>query len=246
MAQERPVRNDLPEVALTESTTAAEKSLLTKGSLRGKRNQRYDFKSDLRNKAKLVLHEKSHENVFDLPVSNSSENPAMPVVLSDVVVIGEVVKAEAFLSNDRTNVYSEFEIRVSEALKNKSAETIEVGSSIDVVRKGGSVRLASGKVLRRGGFYERMPLVGQKYLLFLKTQSETQDFKLLTGYELRSGSVFPLDGTASEGNAKLPQFVRYEGGEEFKFLQEVWEAIAQSYGKIPGPRFQELKKGGTR
>ncbi len=42
--------------------------------------------------------------------------PALPVEQSDIIIIGEVTGAQAYLSNDKTGVYSEFTLRVEEAL----------------------------------------------------------------------------------------------------------------------------------
>src|SRR6266404_8890020 len=43
--------------------------------------------------------------------------PSLPVAQSDAVIIGEVTRAEAHLSNDKTGVYSEFTIQISQVLK---------------------------------------------------------------------------------------------------------------------------------
>jgi hypothetical protein len=47
----------------------------------------------------------------------SSPEQALPTHISNAVVIGEVTDAKAYLSEDRTSVYSEFTIRVGEVLK---------------------------------------------------------------------------------------------------------------------------------
>ena len=38
-----------------------------------------------------------------------------------------------------------------------------------------------------------MPQVGCRYLLFLEQVNSEVEFRILTGYELREGRVFPLD-----------------------------------------------------
>jgi hypothetical protein len=38
--------------------------------------------------------------------------PALPVVKSDAIILGEVESAQAFLSNDKTGVYSEFIVKI--------------------------------------------------------------------------------------------------------------------------------------
>jgi hypothetical protein len=43
--------------------------------------------------------------------------PALPTAESDAVIIGNIVAAEGYLSNDRTGAYSEFTIRLRKAFK---------------------------------------------------------------------------------------------------------------------------------
>lgn len=48
----------------------------------------------------------------------------MPAAKSDLVVIGEVTDAQAYVSEGKDWVYSEFTIRVDDVLKNTSKATI--------------------------------------------------------------------------------------------------------------------------
>ena len=46
--------------------------------------------------------------------------PALPVAQSDIIVLGEVVAAEAHLSEDKTNDYSEFAVKIITVFKSKT------------------------------------------------------------------------------------------------------------------------------
>jgi hypothetical protein len=121
--------------------------------------------------------------------------PAFPIEKSVVVVVGTIVKAKAHFSENRTNVYSEFEVQIEEVLKNDGNFT--AGSSAIVERAGGRVRFPSGKMMVSAVSQQQMPQVGIQYLLFLTHDGPLggihEDYFILTGYELRGNSVYPLD-----------------------------------------------------
>lgn len=72
-----------------------------------------------------------------------------------------------------------------------------------------------------------MPRIGRRYALFLKRIDESQDFPIVTGYELRGGHVFPLDGSDGNGGAGLV-FGKFKGSDASCFLEDVREAVARS------------------
>jgi hypothetical protein len=61
---------------------------------------------------------------------------ALPSTQSDAVVIGEVTDAQAYLSNDRTGVYSEFTVRVKEVLKNLNQVSLIPSEAVILEREG--------------------------------------------------------------------------------------------------------------
>lgn len=145
---------------------------------------------------------------------------ALPAAESDAVVLGEVTSANGYLSNDRTGAYSEFTIRVNEALK---ADGRLSGNSIVAVREGADVQLPSGRIIRYEIVHQGMPREGRQYVLFLKYNEQGKDYTILTGYELRKERVFPLDDAE--------QFSTYKRFDESSFLSAVHEAIAQASEK---------------
>jgi hypothetical protein len=151
--------------------------------------------------------------------------PAIPTAQSDVVLIGEITDAQAYLSNDKTGIYSEFTIRAGEVLKNDGEASLYPGSIITAERFGGAVRFASGAIQRYTTSNQRMPLTGRHYVLFLKRTDQEQDFSLITGYELRGQRVVPLDGANTDEGEKLP-FDNYKGMDASSFLNILRHAIS--------------------
>lgn len=118
--------------------------------------------------------------------------PAFPVKQSTLIVIGQIASASAYLSNDKTGVYSEFDVVVEEVLKNAIAEQPLVGSSIGVTREGGRILFPTGRMHWYGIAKQSMPRFGGRYVLFLSGEGQ-EGLTILTGYELAAGNVLPLD-----------------------------------------------------
>jgi hypothetical protein len=158
----------------------------------------------------------------------------LPVRQSSAVIVGEVVRAQAYLSEDKTNVYSEFAVRVSEVLKDDTEGAIAVGDLIVVERQGGRVRYASGRTETQAIAGQGAPQPGRQYVLFLGfnpyeagTKSLTGPLgdmrrHILTGYELSEGKVLPLD-TAGD-------FDEHRNKEVTVFLNELRRASSPAAG----------------
>src|SRR5437016_1195820 len=131
--------------------------------LRFRRGERYN----IRDSSLPELGENSEKTILDLPLSHS-ENKPLPVEQSDAVVIGKITSGQAYLSNDKRNVYSEFRTAIQEVIKTPNAPFLRAGDSIAIERQGGAIKLPSGKVILRGAAAQSMPLVGGQYLLFLR------------------------------------------------------------------------------
>lgn len=141
--------------------------------------------------------------------------PALPAAESDVIVVSKVVDAQAHLSDDRTGIYSEYSVEVSDIFKNKG-DAIGVGSTISGTRPGGAVRFTSGKVQEYRRVGHGVPTKGKRYVLFLKRE-EAGDFTILTGYELLNGRVFPLDESLA--------FDYYKDAVDQHFMQDLRSSI---------------------
>lgn len=143
---------------------------------------------------------------------------ALPADRSDAVVIGDVVDAQAVVTDDRKGVYSEFTIKVGEVLKGNGHR---LAGSLVVDREGGAVRFQDGQVNTFRVLNMGMPRLGGRYVFFLEAKGN--DFDILTAYELHEGKVYPLDGAGS--NNLL--FSKYAGAEVEAFMSEVRSAVAQ-------------------
>lgn len=146
---------------------------------------------------------------------------AVPAGRSDVVVIGHVNSARAHLTEGNTGLYSEFTVRPFEVLKGALKES--ASGDLIAERAGGAFRLPDGSLGQYRLNGQGMPRVGGKYVLFLKWNGAGQDYNILTGYELKAGRVFPLDGPDD-----APELSRYAGSDEAALLRAVREAVAQS------------------
>jgi len=136
--------------------------------------------------------------------------PAFPLGQAKAVVIGITTDAHAYLSNDKSGVYSVFDVRIDEVLLNGSGLPLKNGTIIEAEREGGRVRFPSGKLHLYMISEQGMPHVAGRYVLFLTDGDNGSAFHILTGYELREGLVYPLDD--------LPNSRVYEKINEEEFL----------------------------
>jgi len=154
----------------------------------------------------------NHTEVAFLP-EFQFDFPALPVVKSEVILTGEVLKSEAHRSENKLSVFSNFEVRVDEILKGTSVIS---GDTVNVQRIGGFVNYPNGhKVLFRL-VGNGMPAVGVRYAFFLNALDD--DYSILTAYELGAEGVMPLDNSR--------QFQVYQGQTETDFLKALREAIS--------------------
>lgn len=148
---------------------------------------------------------------------------ALPIAQSNVIVLGKVTSAKAYLSSDKTGVYSEFSIEVEKVFKD-TTKSIHSGSILSANRPGGAVRFTSGKTLEYRFYQQAMPRKDGRYMLFL-SQSENGDLMIITGYELSNGIVTPLDGVESKDARANLVFSTYRNASESQFLKDLNIAV---------------------
>lgn len=175
------------------------------------------------------------QSTYSLPPTHTPPEQALPAALSDAVVVGEVADARSYLTPDRTNIYSEFTVRVEALLKNTAPTPLYPGATAAALRDGGGVRFPSGKVVRRAAHGKSYPQAGRRYVFFLKHLGDGQGFDIVTAYELRAGRVFPLDGADAEGGVveEYAAHQKFKGEEEGAFLALVREAITRDSQASP-------------
>ena len=180
---------------------------------------------DAKRKARAEKRDKSHWRVDPDSVSDSTVRvdsvdfslPAFPTKEAQAVIIGTVSDAKAYLSNDKSGVYSVFRVLVEEVLKHSGKLT--VGSSVEAEREGGRVKFPSGRMHLYMVSEQDMPQVGGRYVFFLKETNTEDVFEIITGYEIRADSVSPLD--------ELPQTRSYENATPSNFLNELKTKLAR-------------------
>jgi hypothetical protein len=149
----------------------------------------------------------------------------LPFGYSNLVVEGKVTDSAAFLSNDKTTVYSEFTIRVTDVIKTSDGIAVNKNDSIITERRGGRVKYSSGKVIRYTLVGQGSPMVGKKYLFFLE-DAQQGNYNILTAYELQGNKVFALDGshlTRRERDGLLP-FDKHNNRDYKEFKKDVEKA----------------------
>ena len=146
---------------------------------------------------------------------------AMPFEKSSVVALGRIARADAVISYDRRGIYSEFTIELTRVFKNATRVSLTKGNTIVAERDGGIARLTNGTEIWVRVAGQRMPQPGKTYLFFLDHNflhvgSRTEDFHILTAYEISNDRVFPLD--------LPPQFRAYSGVEANVLIRKLTEA----------------------
>jgi hypothetical protein len=191
-----------------------------------KERARWQAKSRKYNTKHAARINESLDQIFQI-VDWDSGLPAFPVAQSAAIVIGQITDTRAYLSEDGTNIYSEFSIQVDEILKNDFLNPLTTGVSLIAEREGGRVRFPSGKIITARVNHQNMPRTGRRYVFFLRrtisTESDSDGIHLLTAYELREGRVFPLDNVL-EGHP----ISQYKGKTDQEFLTELRAVIAKA------------------
>lgn len=135
----------------------------------------------------------------------------LPVSPSAAVVIGTILSGKAFVSKDRTYVYSDFQVRVDQVLKQDPTANLVVGGRMVASRGGGTIHFPSGHIRSYINHGEGMPAIGSQYLFFLvKPNISEPEYEVIIGgaYELRNGRVHPLDDFNMEfDNASEPELL---------------------------------------
>jgi hypothetical protein len=206
-----------PQFSLGPATPYSTAAQSSNDVLHLRRGQRYN----LPNSSIPELGENSEPTLLDLPETHF-EREALPIQKSDAVVVAIVNSGQSFLSNDKRNIYSEYRATVQDVVKTPGTPYLRTSDSIDIEREGGVVKLPSGKTLTRGKFADSMPVVGGRYLLFLRYNPDTEDYQIQTAYQLQGGKVYRLDDqNYSESGHDTQHALRIESANSEEFLTQV-------------------------
>lgn len=154
---------------------------------------------------------------------------ALPVKLSDAVVVGSLTSYAAFLSGDHTVIYTELYVRIEQVFKD-STGLLHPGGLVTLPQMGGVLTMENGRVLRypvTAGTHSLNDLeVNKKYTLFLTYASSLKVFSIIKTWELLETEVIPLlpadrDETDRSGGI-------YAMMNEYQFLTTLQRAVQEN------------------
>jgi len=158
---------------------------------------------------------------FENVVYFESSEPFPQAAYATTILIGRVKTAQGFVSQDRTYVYSDFEVSVEEVLKQDPQTKLTPGQSVLVSRPGATVYFPSGHVRKYMVMGKGMPKVAAEYVFFLwKPTPDLPEYEILDGgaFELDNGTVHPLDERG----------FKFDGADAKVFLADLRKAVGAS------------------
>lgn len=188
----------------TAEYNALEPVNLAEREERRTKNKRYD-------KYLFVAKNPHPETAATLKSHGEPMPSALPTAESNLIIIGKIVSSKAWLSNDKSGVYSEYSVQIQNVLKNDQQKKLQTDEIITIDRAGGVVVYPNGQKVLYLNDWQRLPEINERYVLFLsKNESQNLNYKLLTGYKLKSNGVIALDNN--------PDFREYNEKSERDFI----------------------------
>lgn len=108
---------------------------------------------------------------------------------SDAVVRGRITKKASQITGDDSFVFTEYDVEITEALKDNVTTPIHTGATITVTRPGGRVLLDGVIVEAEDKAFEPLPINNHEVVLFLQYIPETGAYK-----STQATGSFELDG----------------------------------------------------
>jgi len=177
---------DLNRFASTEMSRSPTK--LPDSSLRYRANKRYDNENWVFKKIRPGTGGVSR-------IDENEPPPLFPSSESDLIVVAEVISSEAFLSNDLGGVYTEYELRIRDILKDDGSSRADKTLKAD--REGGVVIYPGGERVLYQNDNRELYKVGSKYLLFLKKEGESPNHRSITSYEIVGEKILQVESGRS-------------------------------------------------
>jgi len=115
---------------------------------------------------------------------------------SDAIVRGRPIHKTSQITEDDSFLFTDYDVVVSEVLKNNATDLINTGGTITVTSLGGKIVVDSVIIKAGGNGVALLPINAQDVLLFLKFVPETKEYKLANNgaFELNGVSARPLAG----------------------------------------------------
>lgn len=130
------------------------------------------------------------------------KGPEIPLARNRVVLTGMFTKRRSVLSASEFSLYSEVTVHVDEVFDDQSGSGAHPGKDITILISGGTVTLASGRILSYNAgpiHYSLQP--GRKYLLILSYHREGDFYVNRDDWDISDGTVRP-DTVPDEYRAK--------------------------------------------
>ncbi len=165
------------------------------------------FYKEIRDPGKLVRGavETNHVRFIDAVRIGGQSSTPLPVSDADLIVLGTITSARAFVSRDHTYIYSDYTVTVDEVLKPDG--NVSPNGTIVMSRPGGSIHFPSGHVTTYMISGQGFLSVGSRYILFvLDSDKAAHDYEIETALQLKDGITLPTDdATGLSGINGLPQ-----------------------------------------
>jgi hypothetical protein len=112
---------------------------------------------------------------------------------ADAVVTGTVKSKSAQLTQQGNFIFTDYEVIIDELIKNNLNSPIEMGSTIITTRDGGAIKI-NDRVLRAKRADFDPPVVGNRYLLFLRFIPKTSSYLMYGNgsFELQGDTMLAL------------------------------------------------------
>jgi hypothetical protein len=95
---------------------------------------------------------------------------------ADAIVVGEVTSKSSQLTEDQDFIFTDYELKVEEVIKDNASDPITTNTDITISAPGGKIQLNNRIVEARDLSFPRL-VVGERYLLFLKSTSIAAGYK---------------------------------------------------------------------
>jgi hypothetical protein len=158
-------------------------------------------------------------NPYTGGIGRITEDEPPPLFSADesaLIVVGEILTARAFLSNDKKSVYTEFTIKVDDILKNGEKARPK---NVTADREGGVVIYPGGQRVMYQDSDIGLPRLGSKYIFFLKKDDESPNYAIITSYDITGARAVQVEN--------IPSFEEFKDLDKTVFLEKVRNKISR-------------------
>lgn len=154
------------------------------------------FVTQLEGKSKII------ETMVHVPLLVGDDEPRTPEDYfgelsqeSDAVIRGTVTSKVSQITEDEAFIFTDYDVLITEVLKNNLADPLGTGATVTVTRPGGKVLLDGIIVKATDQAFSPLPVNKNEVLLFLKFISETGTYQTARPYgsfEIDDSTIKPL------------------------------------------------------